>query len=306
MTDLDQLRTDVFELYKDAEYERALNVARAAVDEFPANASYWAACLLAVTDRPEAALDALDVGLAKGGWWPPLMLLMDPDLEPIRDSARFADLTARSEMAWKEAFRPEPEIRIYPPTSEPSGALLVALHGMPGDATDGFAAHWTTACDYGAVVVIPGSSQPHSPEGGRCWADDERTDRDLRVIYDQVLSEHDIDPAKIVLCGFSQGGRVAITRSLAGAPFKTCGFIAVAPAFRDHQLDGTLPTADQSTRGVFVVGTDDVVFEPVRAFHTEGTKQGFEWQLHEVPDLGHEFPDDFGARLTEAMAFLLP
>ena len=304
--DLDQIRDDVFKLYEKADYERALEVARGAVDEFPANASYWIACLLAVTDRPEGALDALDEGLAKGGWWPPLMLVMDPDLESIRDSTRFAELSARSEKAWKQAFKAAPEIHIYPPTSEPSGVLLVALHGMPGDSAETFARHWTTACDHGAVVVVPESSQPHTPEGGRCWVDEERTDKDLRVVYDQVVSAHDIDPAKVLLCGFSQGGRVAITRSLAATPFKACGFVAVAPGIRAHQLDGTLANSDPNVRGVFVVGTDDVVSEPVRAFHTEGTRQGLEWQLHEVPDLGHTFPDDFSTRLAEALAFLMP
>ncbi|HWC14067.1 MAG TPA: hypothetical protein VG929_05685 [Actinomycetota bacterium] len=303
--DLDELRSEVFELYEKHEYEQALVVARAAVDEFPANASYWVACLLAVTHDPEGALDALDEGLARGGWWPPAMLVMDPDLDSIRDSERFADVTARSENAWKKAFKAAPEIHIYPPTSEPSGALLVALHGMPGDRPDTFAGHWTGACEHGAVVVVPESSQPHTPEGGRCWVDDERTDKDLRLVCDEVISAHAIDPSKVVLCGFSQGGRVAITRSLAGAPFETCGFIAVAPAVADHQLDGTLTSAGRSLRGVFVIGTDDFVFEPVRAFHSEGAEQGFEWRLHEVRDLGHEFPEDFSARLIEAMRFVL-
>lgn len=304
--DLDQLRNEVFEAYGKHEYEQALEIAQAAIGEFPANASYWVACLLAVTDRPEGALDALEEGLARGGWWPPAMLVMDPDLDSIRDSTRFADLIARSEDAWKQAFMAAPEIHIYPPTAEPSGALLVALHGMGGFSLETFTRHWTTACDHGAVVVVPESSQPHTPEGGRCWVDEERTDRDLQFVYDATISAHAIDPAKVVLCGFSQGGRVALTRSLAAAPFKTRGFIAVAPAIRDHQLDGTLQSADRNTRGVFVVGTNDVVFEPVRAFHDAGVAHGFEWTLHEVPGLGHDFPDDFSARLIEAMRFVLP
>jgi predicted esterase len=101
---------------------------------------------------------------------------------------------------------------------------------------------------------------------------------------------------------FSQGARLAITRSLATKPFKTCGFIAVAPGIRDHQLDGALPHAEPQMPGVFMVGTDDVVLEPTRALHSEGTKQGFNWQFHEVPDLAHDFPDDFSIRLAEALA----
>jgi hypothetical protein len=233
---LDHLRDEVFELYQKHEYEEAIEIARAAVDEFPANASYWVACLLAVTGQPDTAIDALEEGLIKGGWWPPLMLTMDPDLEPIRGSNRFVNVVARSERAWKQAFKAAPELDIYPPTIQPSGALLVALHGMPGEAASTFARYWTTACDHGAVVAVPQSSQPHTPEGGRCWLDEERTDGDLQFVYDQVVSAQGIDPAKVVLSGFSQGARVAVSRSLAAKPFKTCGFIAVAPGVRHHQF----------------------------------------------------------------------
>ena len=295
----------MFELYGKHEYERALEVARAAIDQFPAYTSYWIACLLAIMGKPTEALDTLDEGLAKGGWWPPLMLVMDPDLESIRGSDRFAKVAARSEKAWRQAFKAEPEVHIHPPTTTPSGVLLVALHGMPGEKASTFARYWTTACDHGAVVVVPESSQPHTPDGGRCWLDDERTDRDLRLVYDQVSAAHDFDPAKVVLCGFSQGARVAITRSLAAEPFKTCGFVAVAPGVQMHQLDDALPGADRSLRGALFVGTDDGVLEGVRALNGEATKQGFDWLLHEVPSIGHDFPDDFSLRLIEALDFVV-
>jgi predicted esterase len=303
--DLDELRKEVFALYGKHEYERALEVARAATDRFPANASYWIACLLAITDRPTEALDTFEEGLANGAWWPPAMFVMDPDLESIRGTDRFAEVAARSEKAWKQAFKPEPEVHVYPPTTAPSGVLLVALHGMPGEGASTFARHWTPACDHGAVVVVPESSQPHTPDGGRCWLDDERTDGDLRLVYEQVAAAHDIDPAKVVLCGFSQGARVAITRSLAAEPFKTCGFIALAPGVQMHQLDDALPGADRNLRGAFVVGTDDGVLEAVRALHGEASSQGFDWLLHEVPNLGHDFPDDFSIRLMEALDFVV-
>lgn len=305
MTDLDQLRNEVFELYEKHEYERALEIARAAIDRFPAIASYWIACLLAITGRPTESLDTLDEALTQGGWWPPLMLAMDPDLESIRSSDRFASVTTRSERAWKQAFKAEPEVHIYPPTTAPSGLLLIALHGMPDEGVSTFARHWTTACDHGSVVVVPESSQPHTPDGGRCWLDEERTDRDLRFVYDQVSAAHDIDPASVVLCGFSQGARVAMTRCLAATPFKTCGFIAVAPGVLMHQLDAALPSADRNLRGVFFVGIDDLVLDAVRALHSEGTNQDFEWQLHEESNLGHDFPDDFSSRLMDALDFVL-
>lgn len=266
MPDLDKVRAEVFSLYHQQRYDAVLVVAHKVADEFPASSSYWIDCLLAVQDHPQEALDALQEGLDQGAWWPPLMLQRDPDLQSIRPHKAFARIQSESERRWRQAFRAEPEIVIRTPRKSASGTLLIALHGSPGEPAHTFADHWNAALDTGAIVAVPQSTQPHGPEGGWTWADPSRTERDLLLTYDTVTNEHVIDPGKIVLAGFSQGGRVAISGALRQKPVPARGFIAVAPAIRDHPIDDELRDASP-LQGVLVVGENDWVLPSVERLH---------------------------------------
>lgn len=304
MANLEALRQQVFGLYEQQRYEEALELARRAVEDFPASASYWTACLMAVTGREEDALAALDDGLNRGAWWPTLMLDRDPDLESIRDSEAFAHVTAEADRRWKQAFASEPEVHIYPPSGEPSGAVLVALHGSPGEPAEVSARHWRAVCGQGALLVVPQSSQPHSPDGGWTWADEDRTSTDLRFAFDRVKAEHEFDPTRFVLAGFSQGGRVAISHALRRTPTRSCGFIAVAPAMRHHPIEELLAGPDARPRGWIVVGQEDAIVDSVTSLHQAAAGHGFSWKLDLVPDLGHDFSEDFDERLLNALDFV--
>jgi predicted esterase len=232
------------------------------------------------------------------------MLEKDPDLESIRQSEDFARIQAESTRRWKEAFRPEPDIVVHTPETSPPHVLLIALHGMgSGEEAGTFANHWSAALDTGAVVAVPQSSQPHSPDGGWTWADESQTDADLRFVYDRITSEHDIDPRRVVLAGFSQGGRVAISAALRQHPIPACGFIAVAPAIRDHPIDRDL--TGPSLRARIIVGEQDWVLDSVQTLYATAIDQGQQWSLETVRDLGHDFPPDFTDRLMSALTFTI-
>ncbi|MGH2757034.1 MAG: TPR end-of-group domain-containing protein [Actinomycetota bacterium] len=303
MAELNVVREEVFALYQRQDYDRVLEVAQSVANEFPANASYWIACMLAVTDRPDEALAALEQGLERGAYWPSRMLLKDPDLESIRADRRFARIIQESERAWKSAFDPGPEIHAFPPTVEPSGVLVIALDGAPGASVEEFSLHWQSARDQGALVVIPQSSQPHAPEGGRTWADGQRTKADLAFVYQDVSKHHEFDPEKVVLAGFSQGGRVAISIALRRDPISACGFIAVAPTVVDDPLTNELDR-QSNLRGSITVGEDDWVLDAATSLHETATARGLSWRLDLVPRVAHEFPPDFDSRLLETLSFV--
>lgn len=304
MTDLEKVSAEVFDLYQRNRYEEALEVARGVAAEFPARSSYWTACLLAVQGKGQEALDALTNGLRHGAWWPSLMLEQDSDLDSIRDSPEFARIEAESTSRWRQAFRPEPNILIYQPSASPSGVLLIALHGSAGEPATDFAQHWNAARDQGAFVVVPQSSQPYGPEGGWTWADDDRTKRDLRLVYDRARQENGIDPDKVILSGFSQGGRVAISSAVTHYPISVSGFIAVAPAVRDHPIADQLGKGGPSIRGWITVGQNDWVLEPATSLHEAAISQSQDWHLDIVPNVAHDFPLDFDDHLIEALAFI--
>jgi dienelactone hydrolase len=302
--DLAAIAKKVTEFYKQERYEEALDLSRSVEERFPANAAYWNACLLSVTGRAEQALQALEGGLRRGAWWAPDGLLRDPDLEPIRASAQFERIVEASDKSWRAAFRAEPEVLTFPPQSEPSGAVVIALHGSPGQPPDTFAKHWRAVTSRGAVLVVPQSTQPFNSEGGRSWHHRTRAQRDLGIAYRRAEARFTIDPGRVVIAGFSAGGGAAITIALTGRPFNAAGFIVAAPAIHPDVQD-TFDRADPHLRGWITVGEDDWVREDSVRLYERASAKGFPWHIEIIEGLGHEFPDDFHSRLTEALDIIL-
>ena len=302
--DLPTVAEKIFELYEQERYEEALDLSRSVEERFPANAAYWNACLLSVTGHAEEALQALEAGLERGIWWSPDRLLRDPDLEPVRASGRFERIVESSEKSWRAAFRAEPEVLTFPPESEPSGAVVIALHGSPGEPADTFAEHWRPVTSRGALLIVPQSTQPFNSEGGRSWHDQVRTQRDLEIAYRRAESQFTIDPDRVVIAGFSAGGRAAITTALTGQPFNPAGFIVAAPAISPDVPD-MLDQADPARRGWITVGENDWVKEDAVTIYDRASAEGFPWHIEIVEGLGHEFPDDFPSRLAQALDFVL-
>lgn len=302
--DLIAIAKKMTELYQQERYKEALDLSRSVEERFPANTAYWNACLLSVTGHAEEALQALEGGLRRSAWWAPDTLLRDPDLEPIRATGRFKRIVEASDKSWRAAFRAEPEVLTFPPQSEPSGAVVIALHGSPGEPTDTFAEHWRAVSSRGAVLLIPQSTQPFNSEGGGSWHDQARTQRDLEIAYRRAEDQFTVDPGRVVIAGFSAGGGAAITIALAGRPFRSAGFIVAAPAIHPDVPD-MLDQADPHLGGWITVGEDDWVREDTVKLYDSARGKGFPWHIEIIEGLAHEFPDDFHSRLVDALDFIL-
>ncbi|MGH2817138.1 MAG: TPR end-of-group domain-containing protein [Actinomycetota bacterium] len=302
--DLGVIAEKMTELYQQERYEEALDLSRSVEERFPANAAYWNACLLSVMGHADEALHALERGLEQGVWWAPDALLRDPDLEPIRASNRFERIVEASERSWRAAFRDHPDVLTFPPQTKPTGGVVIALHGSPGQPADIFAEHWRPVTSDGAALVVPQSTQPHNSEGGRSWHDRARTQRDLEIAYHRAEAQFAIDPSRVVVAGFSAGGHAAVTLALTGRPFRVAGFIVVAPAIRPDVADN-LDQADPHPRGWITVGENDWVREDSVTLYDRARAKGFPWHIEIIEGLGHEFPDDFHSQLIEALDFIL-
>jgi predicted esterase len=125
----------------------------------------------------------------------------------------------------------------------------------------------------------------------------------LRLVYETVSKRPGFDPDKVVLAGFSQGARVAISIALRQDPIRACGFIAVGPAILDHPIEQDLRAAP-ALRGHITVGDQDWVLESVKEFHATAAGQGQQWSLHLVPNVAHDFPPDFDDRLGKALTLV--
>jgi hypothetical protein len=283
--------------------------------EQPAEASYLLACAYNRAGYDEHALRTLERSLDHGNCWHDSLLLWSPSLAPLRELPRFQGILARSNAMMDKleadthvnvaVFRPKAgQVASGPP-------LFLSLHGgadIPGEH-DGY---WAAAIGLGVLVAVAQSSQRRSSDtfwwGGPGEPfDHARSERDVKTAYDKVGTTFSFDATRVVLGGFSQGAVLAVTLSLQNQPFPVRGFACVGPGTEDLEplLPLMEPAAARGLRAWILAGERERGLELIKRLAHELTSRGVPCKLDVVPDIGHEFPEDFGTRLQSGLSFVL-
>lgn len=206
------------------------------------------------------------------------------------------------------------------PAGEGPFATVVALHGWGASAHDllGLAPHLHAGgalvlCPQGPVEVPigPGISghgwfplrpgQPPDPEGFRRGA------RALRAFFAEARERYPVDPERVVLLGFSQGGAMAYEWALS-EPGSVCGLVALASWLPEPLAEAVGSKPEQAELPVLVLhGTRDTMVPVERARESRERLRGFGVRLmYRELDMGHELSREaleLVARWLEERAF---
>lgn len=295
-----ELTDQVYDLYGEQRYDEGLALAESGYGRYPdrlADLAYAAACLLAVSGRPDQALARLLDAERQGAWWHRRLLAEDDDLAGLRALAGFAGLVERSQARAEQA---QDEV-VAPLVAEPAGparGVLVVLHGADETAADAFG-QWRSATDDGFVLVAMESSQRNTPMS-RSWPDPAVADRDIAHVHAGLSAGRQALP--LVVGGFSAGARHAIRWALNGTPGAPAGFIAHAPAVDPDRLPDPAAAVARGTTGVILLGdSDDEVGPDAVASYEFLAGAGLRVRLERIEGLGHAFGVDFPGRLRQAL-----
>jgi predicted esterase len=287
----------VLALYGEARYGEALGLVDAAFRDHPeedGRLTFWKACLLGISGRPEEALQALREGMERRLWWAPEMLA-DTDLDSVRSLPGWEDLLRRCDEAAHEfvARHPRPDPQVRPARRAPATGTLVTLHGGGADPR-AYAELWRDATPDAWTVVAPVGSVPFS-ESEWAWS---RPDHSIGEVVDQLDALG--VPPPVVVAGYSQGSGVAALLAWQG-PVAAAGLIMVAPTSRLGRWD---PRAHRRVPTYIVVGDEDLGM-PAGLDH-DGLLQeaGVPVHLDRRPGLGHRLPDDLDATIEAALGWL--
>jgi predicted esterase len=316
-----EFRSDIFRLLDLSAAKRgddALALAIQIAERFPeqpAEASYLLACAYNRAGYDEHALRTLERSLEQGNCWRDSLLLWSPSLAPLRELPRFQGILARSKaMMDKLEAHTRASVTAFPPKAGQMATpppLFLPLHGgadIPGEH-DG---HWGAATGVGVLVAVVQSSQRRSSDTF-WWGppperfDYERSQRDVKAAYDEVTATFPFDVTRVVLGGFSQGAVLAVALALRNQPFPVRGFACVGPGIEDLEplLPLMEPAAARGLRGWILAGEKERGLELIKRLGQELTSRGVPIKLDVVPDIGHEFPEDFGTRLQSGLRFVL-
>ncbi|MCS6883015.1 MAG: hypothetical protein RMK84_18075 [Oscillochloridaceae bacterium] len=299
------LRAQVFALYKQGAWSEALALLAPIRPAEPAEAAtviFWRACFLTLLGRREEALGALEEGLRQGLWWAEQRLRFDPDLQALQgDPALEAVLDECARRRAAAEVHCQPRRLVAAPATRPAPLALV-LHGYDGTAEETLPA-WEPLAAQGWLVAAPQSLQLAGMAGGH-WSDDARARADVALHLGELVAEGAADPARLLLGGFSNGARAALTLALTGA-IPASYMVGVAGALRDE----TLATLDASAlraaapRVLWLVGErDQLVAERAGPQAAWLAARGVPVTVEMLPGIGHDLPPDLAARVAAWLA----
>ena len=316
-------RRGVFRYYEEKRYNEALAVAREAFRRFPesdAMTSFWIACLQNRLGNHDEAIQTLQSAVGRGIWWP-TGTLQDSDLDSIRDSPDFRTIEEECKRLQQQAPKiGKPELMVRVPTDYSDGRdypALVVFHARYGERPEISAEEWLPVASTGTILAAPWSSQMYASDG-RCWDDPEVSERDVKWTFEQLGARYRLNPERLVLGGFSQGGALSIYSALKRVvPCR--GFVAVAPSdwVRPEEKRATerkelskpfesfVKASDcRGLRGAIIIGEKDPFYPKIEQLYALMVERGLDGKLVVEPGLGHQYPDEFEGKLNRAVDFV--
>lgn len=294
------------------QWKQAIEAGEKLADAQPSGGavSYNVACCYAKLGDTKTAADWL-VRSAGEGWAGLSSIESDPDLQGVRGEPAYAkalELVKANRDKRFDAFKQKAEatepLVVLPPNydKETPCPLIVALHGSGGTGRE-MARIWKdVAAKAGAVLVCPDALRPLG-DGYQWTFRDEAEWMVLRTI-ERMSATHRIDPARIVITGFSQGANVCFDVGIKHSA-KFCGVIPVAGHWEPDvsPLPGKAPAG--AARFYMMVGSNDQGTQSYRDAEREFAKVGFEREVKIYEGLGHSFPPNSQRELATALAYAL-
>ena len=184
-----------------------------------------------------------------------------------------------------------------PETYDPGTAypLVVAMHGGSGNGA-AFLWSWVREARTRGVIVIAPTAK------GGTWSlmEPEVDGPNIARLVDQVSADWNVDPAKMLLTGMSDGGTFTYVLGLRSG----CHFTHLAPvaaAFHPMMMTFAEPERVRGLPIRIVHGTQDWMFPPEMAQGAERALQqaGADVSYREIADLSHTYPRDENAGLLD-------
>jgi predicted esterase len=298
------------------DYGRAVALMRAAIarKDLP-EFRYNLACYLALGgDRDQAFTElaaSIDLGFADADH-----LLVDTDLASLHDDARFQQQVDRARQAAKAEQARQAKLATLPPPKDvfelpaPDAAarpvpLIVALHGVGGNPEQFSAPLREWARQAGFALLAIGGSRALSENGDRfAWTVPRDIDRVHRILAD-LLAKQPIDPARVYLVGFSQGGVMSYPIAFRD-PSRFAGVISMSGSLQPETIDAKLMAAAAPKLPIAIIhGEQDPIMPFALGRTAEERLRAARFDVVLYPFTGgHSFAPDWKQLLPRAIGWI--
>ncbi|GLV66083.1 alpha/beta hydrolase [Bacillus mycoides] len=234
-------------------------------------------------------------------WYGSEYLISDDDLKPLHkfeEFHRMVQLCKEREELAKKSEQADLKYKY----SKQNENLLITLHGDQENIQI-IEPYWNSVMEQGFMLALPQSSQIQFSDG-YVWDSIERGREELKEHYNKIKVNKTF--GNIIIGGFSAGARVALHSMLQGE-IEVNGFIFVAPWLPEmeewEEMIGILH--DKSIKGYIICGDqDEDCFECTQQFVKLLKDKNIEHKYKVVPNLNHDYPENFDELLKEAIEYI--
>lgn len=272
---------------------------------------YNLACQFAKHGDKDRAVEWLTRSAERGFRFEARMLRAE-DLDPVREHPKYAQAVelirsnvARSLEAFKVQVANDAVVLTEVPKSADSGkpaTLIVALHGYGGRARGMLEAWRNTAEDFAAILIAPQALDKAGE--GFSWTVSYEAEYLVLHAIEEARKKHNIDPNRIVITGFSQGGLTTFNLAFTH-PTMFKGAIPIS-GFYDPRV-APVPTKPGTKLPRFAIlnGERDQEADNNRATAKLIEATGTPVLVNIYPGVGHAFPPKIDRDLGAALKFVL-
>ncbi|KZN59871.1 hypothetical protein N473_02845 [Pseudoalteromonas luteoviolacea CPMOR-1] len=230
--------------------------------------------------------------------------------DPIRDNSRFKDVLEKSDKIRQSLqHNASQEVELYFPENyetHKAYPLFIALHGDTNDL-EAFKVKWPAkyTTDLGYITLYIQSSQVICTNGYGWVPDFAITNSEISKAVSAVISEYLIDESNVVIGGFSGGAIAAIEVAMSNS-VNVSGVIGLCPSIKPPSLTSSSLKNCKENNKKFVIfagekdGPDSVEMEIVGCLQSEQVL----CRSHINPNIGHAYPADFKAQLSDAIDWI--
>lgn len=291
--------------YQAKDYQKAAQGYISSLKHYSENAAaaFNAACCFSLMNNKEAALKWLERAVDLGFY----AFDQDPDLDNIRNTKQYKKALARAQKldtALKQKIGAPLVILPQDYDTAKTYGLLVALHGVGSEPNNIVQALAGVPQRMGYILAAPYGVKPMG-NGGFNWDNWDQAEQKVLDAVRQVRERHRIDPSRIILLGFSQGGIYAyyIGAKNAGL-FK--GIIPMAGSYYS-EVDQFLPRSRENGLKICIMfggnEPDDLIKSNLDAYRSF-IMSGITASLTVYARLGHAFPPNKEFEIQRAIEWV--
>lgn len=308
------LRRQFFEAFERNEVEKGIELGLQADEAKPGDAliHFNLARLYARSGDKERATHWFDMA-TRNGFVDVRAASIDPDLKLIREEPAYKATIARLQQV-RELSELEPQLikseRQDPLITLPPGhdkqkpaPLLVLVLGTVG-GPEAISSIWKdAAAERGAIIVAPYAGYNY-PEGGPEWGPAKEAEEIILSGIEFAKSKYKIDPQRVAIAGFAQGGKMALIAGMHNAELFR-GIIAHAAEYDPWLAKPPANLSKSSPPRVFL-GIGDI--DGMKAGNVQADidyrHAGLPTRLVVYPDTGHTYPKELTAELKKALEWV--